>query len=120
MSEILGEVLTKIINFTLGLVGLFIGTRIILQFFAANPAAPIVSWIYGVSGFFIAPFRGIFPNVQTGQGILDIVAIIALSGYILFAFLLTEVVEMLSKPQRLPKVVHYHSLRRDWFKRKKL
>lgn len=49
-------------------VEIILGLRFMLKIFAANPLAPFVSWIYGISSIFFAPFSGIFPvYIQNGS-----------------------------------------------------
>lgn len=76
----------QVINFMLALVVFFLGFRIIFQLFGANPQTPFVQWIYSVSSRLMAPFMGIFPNIDLGGGSsLDVVALLSLVAYGLIA-----------------------------------
>lgn len=88
MPSRLLSILIILVNTTLAILGFFIGLRIFLKFFSANPATPIVAWVYSLSSNLIYPFTGIFPDISTQIGVLDMVAIIALAGYTFFGALL--------------------------------
>lgn len=103
------------INTLLSLIGFFIGFRIIFKLFAANPATPLVSWIYNISDFLITPIRGIFPNFNLQSGVLDLVAIIALVGYMIVGYILLELFRNLAlsttdKDLHITSTAHYHDI----------
>lgn len=112
MSVRLINTLITLINVILYIITFFIGMRIILRFFSANPATPIVTWIYNLSSNLIYPFRGIFPDLNTQTGVLDMVAAIALIGYILAGYLLIWLFNALaaSAEEVEADAAHYHKL----------
>jgi len=75
-----------LINFFLVLVEVFLGLRILLRFFAANPNNGFVQWVYESSSVLLEPFRGIFPTRVIGDNnVVDFSAIFAMIVYGLLA-----------------------------------
>lgn len=114
----LSSILIILVNTTLVILGFFIGLRIILRLFSANPATPIVSWIYSLSSSLIYPFSGIFPDIRTQIGVLDMVAIIALAGYTFFGALLIWLLNTFTITEEeissYPTAhAHYHDIDKD-------
>jgi uncharacterized protein YggT (Ycf19 family) len=71
-----------LINFFLVLGEIFLGLRIILRFFAANPFNGFVHWIYSSSDVLMQPFRGIFPSTVIGNNhVVDFSAMFAMVVY---------------------------------------
>lgn len=107
--------LIGVTNMVLSIIAFFLGLRIILRLFSANPATPIVDWVYSISEFFLSPFRGIFPNLGIESGVLDMVSIIALVGYMLLGYLLIEIFRSLvrSSTTRVRTTTHYHDVDED-------
>jgi uncharacterized protein YggT (Ycf19 family) len=80
------RLLSGLINFVLILVEAFLVVRVILRFFAANPATSFVHWIYTSSSTLIEPFRGIFPTTVIGHNhVVDFTALFAMLVYGLIA-----------------------------------
>lgn len=90
----LRNLLVYIINLGLGVVTFFLGFKILFELFNANPNTPFVAWIYNVSSGMMAPFSGIFPNLNLGGGsTFDIVALLTLIAYAVIAQILTAIVD---------------------------
>lgn len=71
-----------LINFFLALVEIFLGLRVILRFFAANPDNGFVQWIYNSSNVLMEPFRGIFATTVIGHNhVVDFSALFAMVVY---------------------------------------
>lgn len=91
------DILVRLLNLFLGIVGFFLVLRILFRLLSANSATPFVAWIYDVSGILMSPFRGIFinPTVPTvsGQAIFDIVALVAFVFYSLLVYFLIALVD---------------------------
>lgn len=88
--------LSTIINIVLGIVTFFLGARIILRLFGANPLTPFVAWIYSVSEVILSPFKGIFPSTSiTGSSVFDISAFIALVVYAVVSYVVLSLLNML-------------------------
>jgi len=74
-------VLQRIIYYVGGLIVALLAVRVILQLLAANQGNGFVDFIYGFSGFFVAPFVGIFGEPTFGQSQLDTSALVAIIVY---------------------------------------
>jgi uncharacterized protein YggT (Ycf19 family) len=85
--------LAVVVNIIFAIMYLFIAARILLRLLGASAEAPIVSFIYQVSGALLAPFAGIFPVINLGSGfILDLPALVALVIYVVINWLLVELI----------------------------
>lgn len=95
--------ITKIIIYAVYIIAVFVEVmlllRIVLLLFSANPTVPFVEWVYSVSGYFLAPFRGIFParaSELTG-GYLDTSAIFAAVVYLIIVAVIQSVMRYLDR-----------------------
>ena len=68
--------------------------RVILKLLAANTAVAFTSFIYALSGFFMAPFNGLLPTFTSGRTILEGSAIVALIVYALVGYLLARLMSI--------------------------
>lgn len=73
------------------IVGLLL-IRVVLKVLAANPAAAFTSFVYGVTDFFMAPFRNLLPVVGNGQSQLETSVVIAILVYMLLAWVLARLI----------------------------
>lgn len=69
--------------------------RIVLKILVANPAVAFTSFVYGVTDFFMAPFRGLLPAIVSGRTIFEPSALIALIVYALIGLLLARLVALI-------------------------
>ncbi|CAN5422818.1 hypothetical protein BH10PAT4_BH10PAT4_0610 [soil metagenome] len=88
-----------LVYYILGVVESLLILRLIFKLLGANPGSGFVSFIYSVSGFFLAPFTSIFP-VATGEGVvttsvLEPAVIVALIVYALIAWGISALVKAL-------------------------
>ena len=70
----------------IGFIEALIGLRVLLKLIAANPDNGFVSFIYGLSGFFVNPFLGIVNDPQSGRSVLEINSLIAMVIYLLVGY----------------------------------
>ena len=88
--------LTGLINFFTVLAELFLGLRVILRLFAANPDVSFVQWIYNSSDVLLSPFRGIFPTATIAPDhLLDFSALFAMVVYGLIGIALLALINFL-------------------------
>lgn len=93
------RLLGGLINFFLALAEIFLALRVLLRFFAANPNAPFVNWIYNSSDVLLAPFRGIFPTEVVGRNhVIDFSALFAMVVYGLLALAFASLLRWLTPP----------------------
>jgi uncharacterized protein YggT (Ycf19 family) len=87
----------QVIWYILGVIQVLLGLRFLMRLLAANPANPFVSFIYTLSGIFVAPFQTIFPTPGGGGSVLEISTLFAMIIYWLLAVGLIKVMQ-LGKP----------------------
>jgi hypothetical protein len=85
----------------MAIIAFFIGLRFVFGLLAVNQSTPFVAWIYSVSNSLIYPFAGILPNFSFGQGVFDLVALVALLAYTIGFYLLTAFIDALIPTRRV-------------------
>ena len=92
--------LLNITNAVVIILMLFLGGRILLRLFSANPQTPFVVWVYNASDFLMIPFRGIFRSVPvTTGGVIDIPALFSIAIYLILGLVVTYLIQMTSSEQ---------------------
>lgn len=93
----IARALAGFINFFLAIAEIFLGLRIILRFFAANPTVHFVHWVYTSSSVLLEPFRGIFATEVIGRNhVVDFSALFAMMVYGLLALAFSSLVVWLN------------------------
>ena len=64
---------------------------------AAFLAPKPVGFIYGVTNFFLEPFKGLLPAMVNGRSVLEPAVLIAIVVYLLVGFLLAKIIEITLK-----------------------
>jgi hypothetical protein len=90
--------INRFVYYIAGVIETFLIFRFTLKILGANPGSPFVSFVYSVSGFFTAPFRGIF-SATVSQGIetvsvLEPSTIFAILVYLVLAVAIVELVKV--------------------------
>lgn len=92
----------KIVYYILGVFEVLFAFRLIFKLLGANPGSAFVSFIYNVSGVFIAPFNGIFRSAVTEgietRSVLEPTTIIAMIVYALIAYGVARLIEIYGIP----------------------
>lgn len=75
--------ITRVIYWLFGVLEALLAFRLILKLLGANASSSFVTFIYGVTKIFVAPFAGIFEPVETGfePGTLIAMLVYALVGW---------------------------------------
>lgn len=83
-----GAVIAKrTVYYVAGFIIALLALRIIFLLLAANQGSPFVDFIYGISGFFAAPFFGIFSYEPSyGKSVLELSSIVAIIVYALAVY----------------------------------
>lgn len=76
---------TQVIWYLLGLIEAVLALRFVLKLLGANPGAGFTDFIYGLSGFFAAPFLAVFPSGRVEGSIFEWSTILAMVIYWLIA-----------------------------------
>jgi hypothetical protein len=86
----------RLVILVFGIILAIIAIRFILLALGANADNGLVSGIYNISEWFVAPFRGILriDEVQAGISALDFGAIVALVGWLIIEVVVIAVVRL--------------------------
>lgn len=89
----------RIVYYLLGILEALLGIRLILKLLGANPESAFVTFIYNVTGIFLAPFEGIFRNaISSGietKSVLEPGTIIAMLIYALIAWGIVKLIRII-------------------------
>jgi uncharacterized protein YggT (Ycf19 family) len=81
---------TEAIYLLFGIIDALLLIRLVLKLMGANSRAGFASLTYGVTDFFLAPFRGLLPTYVSGQTVFELSLIIAILIYSLIALALVR------------------------------
>src|SRR2546422_7935269 len=97
----------EVIYLVFGIIDGFLLIRLFLKLLGANPHAGLASFTYGVTDFFLAPFRGPLPPYATGQPVFKLSPVLPILTYSLIPLPLVRLVPasrsrtvMVSHPSR--------------------
>src|SRR2546428_1434206 len=82
----------EVIYLVFGIIDGFLLIRLFLKLLGANPHAGFASFTYGVTDFFLAPFRGLLPTYVGGQSVFELSLVFAILIYSLIALALVRLV----------------------------
>ncbi len=93
----------QIVWFIVGLIVALLALRFVLLALGANPANGFASFIYGLSGIFVAPFEGIFGSEPAaGASYYETASLIAMAVYLLLGWIINRVLELVMAPRTPP------------------
>jgi uncharacterized protein YggT (Ycf19 family) len=78
-----------------GIIEGLLAIRLVLKLLGANPQAGFTSFIYGLTDFFMGPFRNLLPAVGTGSSsgaVLETSVVIAIIVYALIGWVLARLI----------------------------
>ena len=87
-----GRRATEIIYLVFGIVNGLLFVRLILKMLGTNPDAPFSSFVYGLTDFFLGPFKALLPATVSGRSIFEPTVLIAIIIYALLAWVLAKIV----------------------------
>jgi len=91
---------TRFIWWATGIVEGLIGLRIVLRMMAANPGNPFASFVYAITNLFLWPFQTLVANPSSDGIVLEISSVIAMMVYLVFAWVLVELLWLLLGRER--------------------
>ena len=93
---------TQLIWLLLGILEAAIALRIIFKLVGVNEANAVATLLYGVTGFFLAPFASLAKAPAAGGSVLEVSSIIAMIVYLLIGWALERIVYVLFYRPRGP------------------
>lgn len=93
--------INQIIYYILVVIEVLLALRFLFYLFGANPESPFIGFIYGLSGIFVSPFKGIFPTFAEGVVVFEWSVLVAMAIYALIAVGIVQLVKILAarKPE---------------------
>jgi uncharacterized protein YggT (Ycf19 family) len=88
-----------IVGFVVGIVDVFIAARFILKLLGAADTSSFVSFVYGVTGPLVGPFRGIFANAGTTGNVFEPAALVAIAVYALVGWGIVVLIRITTAPK---------------------
>jgi uncharacterized protein YggT (Ycf19 family) len=82
----------EVIYLLFGIIDAILLIRLVLKLLGANPHAGFAQFMYGLTDFFLAPFKGLLPTIVSGQSVLELSLIFAILIYSLIAVGLVRLV----------------------------
>lgn len=76
-----------------------IGIRFVLKLLGASLQSGFVTFIYGLTGALVAPFRAIFPATTGPASTVDVAALVAIVIYALVGWGVVSVVKLITAPR---------------------
>jgi hypothetical protein len=83
--------------YIVGIIDLLLGLRLIFHLLGAK-AVGFADLLYSVSGFFAAPFRGIFQNPKVDGAYFDTAALVAIIIYIIVGWIIARLIDLVTRP----------------------
>jgi hypothetical protein len=93
---------TQIIWLLLGLLEAVLALRVIFKLIAVNPSNPFAMLLYNITNLFVAPFASLLGAPTAGGMVLEISSIIAMVIYLLIAWAIELIVNVLFYRPRGP------------------
>lgn len=84
----------RVIHYVFGVLEVLLTLRLVLRLFAANPDAAFSALIYGVTGPFVFPFQGVFPDPSSRGSVFELSTLLALIVYPLLAWGISRLVRL--------------------------
>lgn len=89
--------------YIVGVIDLFLVLRLLFHLFGARSAG-FTDFLYGFTGFFVAPFRGIFANPTVEGSYFDMAALTAIIVYILLGWIIAGLINLMTRPVDSKKI----------------
>lgn len=83
--------------YIVGIVDLLLALRIIFHLFGAR-AVGFADFLYGITGPFVAPFRGIFPNPAVDGSYFDMASLTAIIVYVILGWIISGLINLATRP----------------------
>lgn len=95
------SVATNVVWFLFGIIAILLAARFVLKLTGANPNNGFASFVYGLSGFFSAPFDSLFgtPTATVGstQSVFQPSVLVAIAVYALVAWGIAKLINIATR-----------------------
>lgn len=98
-------ILSFTFNAILGFIEFVVGLRMALKVIGASTAAPFVRWVYNTSNAFIAPFKGVFPDLKLAFIEIEPATILAFIVYAIISLLINQILSYTRKHTEKKQIV---------------
>jgi len=88
--------ITRIAYTILGILEILLGIRFVLQLIGANPTSGFATFIYGITGVFVAPFNSLIGTPVSGGMTLEVTTLIAMAVYALLFWVIVSVIRIVA------------------------
>ncbi|MBI4948206.1 YggT family protein [Candidatus Berkelbacteria bacterium] len=89
--------------YLVGIIDLLLVLDIVFKLFGAKSVG-FASFLYSITNFFAAPFRGIFPNPKIEGAYFDTAAFVAIIVYILVGWIVARLIDLATRPASSKKI----------------
>jgi len=86
---------TQLVYLFFGVIDGLLLVRLVLKLLGANPHAGFASFVYGVSDFFLAPFKNLLPAIGNEHSILEMSVVVAILVFALLGWAIARLVEII-------------------------
>lgn len=106
----------RLVWFIVGLMAILLAIRFVLLLTGANESASFAQLIYGLTGWMVAPFAGLFGHNLTYPGaaataVFEPEALVAIAVYFLVGWIVTKIAELLLGTNRTTGTVYSETTR---------
>jgi uncharacterized protein YggT (Ycf19 family) len=99
----------EVVYLVFGIIDVLLLVRLVLKLLGASPQASFSGFMYGLTDFMMAPFKGLLPAVASGKAIFEPSVVVAIVIYALVALMLAKILEVILS--RRVTVAHRRSSR---------
>jgi uncharacterized protein YggT (Ycf19 family) len=85
---------TQLVYLVFGVIDGVLLIRLVLKLLGANPLAGFASFVYGVSDFFLVPFKNLLPYIGNEHSLLEVSLLVAILVYALLGLAIARLVEV--------------------------
>lgn len=89
--------------YIVGIIDLLLVLDLVFKLFGAK-AVGFANFLYSITDFFAAPFRGIFPNPKIEGAHFDTAALVAIVVYILVGWIVARLIDLATRPTSSQKI----------------
>lgn len=89
--------------YIVGIIDLLLVLGIVFKLLGAK-AVGFANFLYSITNFFAAPFRGIFPNPKIEGAYFDTAAFVAIIVYVLLGWIIARLIDLATRPTSSKKI----------------